>query len=70
MSFHSTEVQTITKREEKRSLCVFHYNLYVGGVDKKNQLLQVYLVERNMMNKWYKKLFRILLSARVFNFAM
>jgi hypothetical protein len=43
------------------------YNQHMGGVDKKDQLLQLYLVERNRMNKCYTKLFRRLLNATVLN---
>jgi hypothetical protein len=46
---------------------VIHYNQHKGDIDKKDQLLPVYLVERKRMNKWYMKLFRRLLSAMVFN---
>jgi len=46
---------------------VIHYNQYKGGIDKIDQLLHVYLVERKRMNKWYMKLFRMQLSAIIFN---
>jgi hypothetical protein len=39
----------------------------MGGVIKKDQLLQMYQVERKRMNKLYMKLFRRLLSATVRN---
>ena len=46
---------------------VIHYNQHKGGIDKKDQLLPVYLVERKSMKKWCMKLFRRLHSAMVFN---
>jgi len=48
-------------------VCVIYYNQHRGGIDKKDQLLPVYLVERKRMKKWYMKLFRRLLIAIVFN---
>jgi hypothetical protein len=39
----------------------------MGGVHNKDQMLQMYLVERNRMNKWYIKLFRRLSSAKALN---
>jgi hypothetical protein len=43
---------------------VIHYNQHTSGIDKKDQLLLVYLVERKRMKKWYMNLFRRLLSDR------
>jgi hypothetical protein len=39
----------------------------MGGIDLKNQLLQMFLAERKHMHKWYMKLFRRILNARVLN---
>jgi hypothetical protein len=39
----------------------------MGQIDKKDQLLQMYPVERNRMNKGYMKLFRRLLNTTVLN---
>jgi len=39
----------------------------MGGVDLKDQLLQLYLLERKKMTKWYIKLFRRLLNTTVLN---
>ena len=44
-----------------RSLYIFH-NQYVGG-GKKDQLLQMCLVQRKRLNKWSMKLLRRLLNA-------
>ena len=32
-------------------MCVIHYNQHKGGIDKKDQLLPVYLVERKRIKK-------------------
>ena len=37
----------------------------MGGVDLKDQLLHMYMVERKKMSKWYLKLFKRLLNATV-----
>jgi hypothetical protein len=39
----------------------------MGGVDLKDQLLQMYLVERKHLHKWYLKLCRRFLNATVLN---
>jgi hypothetical protein len=58
-TYHAAEVQKVVKRgkEKQKPVCVIHYIQHKGGVDKKDQLLQTYLVERKRMNKWYMKLF-------------
>jgi hypothetical protein len=70
-SYHGAEVQTLTKKmgkEKQNVVCVFthtyereereiYYNCYRGQIDKKDDLLQIYLVERERMNKKYMKLF-------------
>jgi hypothetical protein len=51
---HAAEIQKLVKRGNKQKpVCVIHYNQHTGGADKKDQLLQTYLVERKGMNKWY-----------------
>jgi hypothetical protein len=68
-TYHGAEFQSVVKRgkEKQKPVCVIHYSQHVGGVDKKDQLLQTYLIERKQMNKWYMKLFRRLLNATVLN---
>jgi hypothetical protein len=47
-SYHVAQVQITTKRgkEKQKPLCVLHYDQYMAGVDKKDQLLHMYLMER------------------------
>ena len=52
-------------KEKQKPKCVIHYNQHIGSVDKNDHLLQMYLVERKRMSKWYMKLFGRLLNARV-----
>ena len=50
-----TTVQThrgfLTGKETEKPLCVIDYNHKMGGVDLKDQLLHMYMVERNKMTK-------------------
>ena len=68
-TYHNDETKTVSKRgkEITKHFCVCDYNVNMGGVDLKDQLLQMYLVERKRMTKWYMKLFRRLLNATVLN---
>jgi hypothetical protein len=63
------ECKTETKRgrETKKPMCVIDYNKCMGGVDLKDQLLNMYVVEWKCMQKWYMKLFGRLLNATVLN---
>jgi hypothetical protein len=54
-----------TGGETQNPVCVIHYNKWMGGTDLKDQLLQMYLVERKCICKWYVKLFRRLLNAMI-----
>nr|XP_034195065.1 piggyBac transposable element-derived protein 4-like [Osmia lignaria] len=68
-TYHGTETKTEVKhgKEITKPICVYDYNCYMGGVDRKDQLLQPFLVERKKMSKWYIKLFRRLLNVTVLN---
>ncbi|KAJ8737978.1 hypothetical protein PYW08_000573 [Mythimna loreyi] len=46
---------------------VLDYNLAMGGVDKKDQFLQAFPLERIRNQVWYKKLFRRLLNVSIHN---
>jgi hypothetical protein len=43
------------------------YNLSMGGIDLKDQMLSMYLVERKRCLKWYVKLFKRLLNVSILN---
>lgn len=43
------------------------YNKYMGGVDKKDQMLEPYLLERKRCQKWYHKMFKHLLNVSIHN---
>lgn len=53
--------------EEIKPVLVYDYNKNMGGVDKRDQMLHGYLVERKKGNKWYIKLFKRLLNISVLN---
>jgi hypothetical protein len=61
------ETQTVSKmgKQKRKPVCVLDYNQYMGGVNLKDQLLESYLVERKRTDKWYMKLFRMLLNSAV-----
>ena len=48
-SCHSADTQRVSKRgkETEKPLCVIDYNHNMGGADLKDQLLYMYVVERN-----------------------
>ncbi|XP_063634991.1 piggyBac transposable element-derived protein 4-like [Cydia splendana] len=46
---------------------VCDYNLAMGGVDKKDQLLSAHPIERARNQAWYKKVFRRLLNVTIHN---
>jgi len=61
--------QTVSNKgkETEKPLCVIDYNHNMGGADLKDQLLHMYIVEREKMTKWYLKLFKRLLNSTVSN---
>jgi hypothetical protein len=61
------EMKSDKVRERNTKTCVIDYNKWMGDIDLKDQLLQMHLVERKCMHKWYVKLFRRLLNATVLN---
>jgi len=68
-TYHSADTQRVSNKgkETDKPLCVIDYNHNMGGVDSKEQLLHMYMVERKKMSKWYLKLFKRLLNATVLN---
>ncbi|XP_041977211.1 piggyBac transposable element-derived protein 4-like [Aricia agestis] len=46
---------------------VADYNVCMGGVDRKDQMLAMYPIERQRSRIWYKKFFKRLLNASVLN---
>lgn len=46
---------------------IHDYNDCMGGVDKKDQMLAMYPIERKRIKVWYKKFFRRLLNVSVLN---
>ena len=43
------------------------YNQHMGGVDKSDQMLTSYEIERKRVKKWYKNFFHHLVNQSVFN---
>ncbi|XP_022829638.1 piggyBac transposable element-derived protein 4-like [Spodoptera litura] len=46
---------------------VLDYNLSMGGIDKKDQMIQAFPIERIRNHVWYKKLFRRLVNVSIHN---
>ncbi|XP_063630918.1 piggyBac transposable element-derived protein 4-like [Cydia splendana] len=67
-TYHSLQVGTKTKYNGvyKPSI-VLDYNKSMGGVDKKDQYLSAHPLERCKNKVWYKKLFRRMFNAAIFN---
>jgi len=69
-TYHGEETRMKRKKcrqEKQKPVSVLDYNVNMGGVDLKDQLLQPYLLERKKMTKWYIKVFRRLLNTTVLN---
>jgi len=66
-TYHNADTQRISNKgkETENHLCVMDYNHKMGGVDLKDKLLHMYMVERKKITKWYLKLFKMLLNFTV-----
>jgi hypothetical protein len=65
-AYHEADMKSDTKRGKETETCI-DYSKWMGGIDLKDQLLLMYIVERKHMHKWYMKLFRRLLNTTVLN---
>ena len=63
----STINVTRAGKEKTIPLVVNFCNANMGGVDKSDQMLTSYEVERKRVKKWYKKVFHHLINQSVFN---
>ncbi|KAI5635028.1 transposase IS4 domain-containing protein [Phthorimaea operculella] len=68
-SYHKIEVSGKEKHGiyRHKPQVVLDYNLSMGGVDKKDQMLQAFPIERVRNVVWYKKLFRRLFNVSIYN---
>ncbi|XP_028172018.1 piggyBac transposable element-derived protein 4-like [Ostrinia furnacalis] len=64
-TYHGVGVHTVEEKTKPTVVC--DYNLFMGGVDKKDQMLSTYPLERKRTSIWYKKFFRRLLNVSVLN---
>jgi hypothetical protein len=55
------------EKEVRKPVIKTDYNKKGGLIDLKDQMLQMYLIERKRMHKWYHKLIKRLLNASVLN---
>ncbi|KAF9405863.1 hypothetical protein HW555_013568 [Spodoptera exigua] len=63
-TYHGNSQQTT--RESTKPILILDYNIMMGGVDKKDQLLAMYPVERKRTRAWYKKIFKRLLNNKYY----
>jgi hypothetical protein len=68
-TYYSHDKRTVTVRgkEVQKPVSMTDYNKNMGGTDFKDQMLQMYLIERKIMHKRYHKLFKRPLNATVLN---
>lgn len=67
-TYHSIEVDVTEKLKQKnKPKLVLDYNVQMGGIDKKDQMLSDFPMERTRNASWYKKLFRRLLNVSIHN---
>jgi len=68
-AYHNADTQKVCNKgkETEKPLCMIDNNHNIGGVDLKDQLLHIYMVERKKMTKRYLKLFKRLLNSTVLN---
>lgn len=68
---HNASMVSVTSKKNKsmklKPSMIVDYNNNMGGVDKSDQCLSYYPVMRNKQRKYYKKIFRFLLSQTVWN---
>lgn len=64
-TYHGNAVAQI-KGVTKPTL-IHEYNSMMGGVDKKDQMLAAFPIERKRTKVWYKKVFRRLLNVSILN---
>ncbi|KAJ8704564.1 hypothetical protein PYW07_011752 [Mythimna separata] len=64
-TYHGYGQQTV--RGSTKPILIHDYNIMMGGVDKKDQLLAMYPIERKRTKVWYKKFFKRLLNTSVLN---
>jgi hypothetical protein len=67
-TYHNADTQRVSNKgkETEKPLGMIDYN-HMVGVDLKDQLLHMYMVERKKMTKCYLKLFKRLLNSAVLN---
>lgn len=64
-TYHGNAV--CTKNGVTKLNLIRDYNICMGGVDKKDQMLAAYTIERKRTQIWYKKLFKRLLNVSMLN---
>jgi hypothetical protein len=69
-TYHKSDMRVVVNHEkspEIKPVVVCNYNKNMLGVDLKDQMLQLYLLEQKKGTKWYMKLFKRLLNVAIHN---
>lgn len=66
-TFHGNQTLDCTQTQTQKPIVAYDYKTFMGGVDRKYQMLSNYPIERRRTNIWYKKLFKRLLNSSVLN---
>lgn len=66
-TYHGMSVHHCNVENKSKPILVRDYNVSMGGVDKKDQIVSAYPIERKRLMVWYKKLFFRLLNVSVLN---
>lgn len=66
---HEHNYKEVTRRGKAVTVpeIVNDYNIFMGGVDRVDQMLSAYPIERKKQRIWYKKRFRHLLNMSIYN---
>jgi hypothetical protein len=69
-TYHKDDMCVVVNKAnqvQSKPVVVCDYNVNMLGVDLKDQMLQLYLLERKKSTKWYLILFKRLLSLAIHN---
>jgi hypothetical protein len=68
-TYHSGDMRTVTVggKEVQKPVSVTDIKTWGVGINLQDQMLQMYLIQRKIMHKWYHKVFKIFLNATLLN---
>lgn len=66
-TFHGTNIGYCHFDQTRKPIVIRDFNVCMSGMDRKDQQLSIFPIERKMTRIWYKKFFRRLLNASILN---